>query len=743
MSRMCTLRSVLALAILLLVTLWAVPAYPWHGTGNIAALAIDPVTPTTLYAGTCDRGLFKSTDGGASWTATGLTNISVSALAIDPKMPTTLYAGAVTVDCATGALLPPVEAGVFKSTDGGASWGYIGPYQVVYALAIDPQTPTTLYAGTYWEVFKSTDGGATWSTDGGATWSATGLFSVQTLAIDPVTPTTVYAGTAFASPEGWPGFAWEGGVFKSTDAGATWSATGLVGGDFAVLAIDPRTPTTLYAGGVWANDWYTWVRGLFKSTDGGATWSTSGADPCCGVAIDPRTPTTLYAGDAKGAFKSTDGGATWSAINTGLTDILSAYGVGSAVGTPTIDPLTPNTLYAVTAIGVFKSNDGGAIWSPTGLFQHSPLVSLSLNPTVVTAGTSLTGTVALITAAPAGGVTVALSSKHPSIATVPASVTVPAGATSANFAVSTSSNPNSTAVVITAAFDDATRSALLTLTLMPAVTLSSLSLDPTSVSGGTPSTGTVTLNTAAPADGTAVALFSSNTAVAIVPAIVTVPAGATSANFTVATSPVTASTSVAISGTYSGVTGGAWLTVIPATTLSSMSLNPSSVPAGSPSTGTVALSAAAPAGGAAIALSSSNTSVATVPGSVTVGAGATSANFTVSTSSSCTSSAVTISGTYGGVTRSAGLTATLIADTVTIQQADYYASKHELRVAAKSTGSTATLRVYVTSSGELIGTLRNLGDDKYGGQLSWPVNPQNARVVSSRCGSATSVVRSK
>src|SRR5439155_1045713 len=211
------------------------------------------------------------------------------------------------------------------------------------------------------------------------------------------------------------------------------------------------------------------------------------------------------------------------------------------------------------------------IWSPTGLFQHSPLVSLSLNPTVVTAGTSLTGTVALITAAPAGGVTVALSSKHPSIATVPASVTVPAGATSANFAVSTSSNPNSTAVVITAAFDDATRSALLTLTLMPAVTLSSLSLDPTSVSGGTPSTGTVTLNTAAPADGTA------------------------------------------------------------------------------------------------IALSSSNTSVATVPGSVTVGAGATSANFTVSTSSSCTSSAVTISGTYGAVTRSAGLTATLIADTVTMQ----------------------------------------------------------------------------
>jgi len=109
----------------------------------------------------------------------------------------------------------------------------------------------------------------------------------------------------------------------------------------------------------------------------------------------------------------------------------------------------------------------------------------------------------------------------------------------------------------------------------------------------------------------------------------------------------------------------------------------------------------------------------------------------------CTSGSATISGIYGGVSRSAGLTATLIADTVSIQQADYLASKHELRVAAKSSNSTATLEVYVTSSAELIGTLRNLGDGKYSGQLSWPVNPHNVRVVSSRCGSATSVVRSK
>ena len=735
MNRMRAFRSVLA-SVVVLVLLSAAPAHSWHGTGGITALAIDPQTPSTLYAVTCERGVFKSTDGGASWSATSLTNIMVTALAIDPQTPTTVYAGATPHDCTTGAFIGGQAVGVYKSTDGGTTWTTTGLGAQVTALAIDPQTPATLHAGTYWETFKSTDGGATWSTDGGATLSATGISSVNALAIDPLTPSTVYAATGLIGDEG---FTWQGGVYKSTDGGATWSATGLVGGFFGVLAIDPRTPTTLYAGGVWTDNGYAWVVGLFKSTDGGANWSTSGADPCCGVAIDPRTPTTLYAGDADGVFKSTDGGATWSAIGTGLTDALSAYGVGSAVGTPTVDPLIPSTLYAATAIGVFKSNDGGAIWSPTGLFQHSPLVSLSLNPASVAAGTSSTGTVALVTAAPAGGVTVALSSKHPSIATVPASVTVPAGAASANFAISTSSNPLSTAVVITAAYDDAARSALLTLT--PAVTPSSLGLIPGSVIGGSESTGTVILNRAAPGEGVAVALSSSDAAVALVPASVTVPAGATSANFTVSTSAVSAATTVTISGTYGGGTRSAALTVTPLT-LSSFGLNPTSVPAGSASTGTLTLSAAAPAGGATVTLSSSNTAVAKVPSSVTVPAGAASANFSASTAA-CSSGSATISGIYGGVTRSDALTVTLIADTVSIQQADYFVNKHELRLAAKSSNSIATLKVYTTSSGELIGTLRNLGDGKYSGQFSWPVNPQNLRVVSSKCGSATSVVRSK
>jgi len=108
--------------------------------GRIRVLAIDPATPTTLYAGTYGGGVFKSANGGASWSAvnSGLTSLAVLALAIDPATPTTLYAGTS-------------GGGVFKSVNGGASWSAVNSGLAnldILALAIDPATPTTLYAGT-------------------------------------------------------------------------------------------------------------------------------------------------------------------------------------------------------------------------------------------------------------------------------------------------------------------------------------------------------------------------------------------------------------------------------------------------------------------------------------------------------------------------------------------------------------------------------------------------------------------
>jgi hypothetical protein len=196
------------------------------------------------------------------------------------------------------------------------------------------------------------------------------------------------------------------------------------------------------------------------------------------------------------------------------------------------------------------------------------------------------------------------------------------------------------------------------------VTLSSLSLNPTTVTGGNSSTGTVTLSAAAPAGGAQVALSSSNTAAAQVPSSVTVAAGATSATFTVSISAVAASTTVSISGTYSGATRSASLTVTPAPppppTLSALTLSPTSVIGGvQSSTGTVTLSGPAPAGGAQVALSSSNTAAAQVPSSVMVAAGATSATFTIGTSVVLISTSATISASYNGTVRTAGLTVLL------------------------------------------------------------------------------------
>jgi hypothetical protein len=191
------------------------------------------------------------------------------------------------------------------------------------------------------------------------------------------------------------------------------------------------------------------------------------------------------------------------------------------------------------------------------------------------------------------------------------------------------------------------------------LSLSSLTLNPTSVVGGNSSTGAVTLSGPAPAGGTQVALSSSNTTAARVPASVTVAAGATSATFTVSTSVVSASTAVTISAAYGGVSTSASLTVQPvpppAPALTSLTLNPTSVVGGlQTSRGTVTLNVPAPAGGVQVTLSSSN-GAASVPASVFIPAGASSAAFTVNTSMVLISTSATISARYNGTTRNATL----------------------------------------------------------------------------------------
>ena len=194
------------------------------------------------------------------------------------------------------------------------------------------------------------------------------------------------------------------------------------------------------------------------------------------------------------------------------------------------------------------------------------------------------------------------------------------------------------------------------LTANVGVSLSSVAVQPASVSGGTSATGTVTLSGAAPTGGVSVSLASSSTS-ATVAATVTVPAGSTTATFNVATSTVTTSTSATLTASYSGVSKTAALTITPSTTvaLSSVAVNPTSVTGGTSVTGTVTLSAAAPTGGVSVALASSSTS-ATVPASVTVAAGSTTATFTVTTIAVTSSTSATLTATYNSVSKTAALT---------------------------------------------------------------------------------------
>jgi hypothetical protein len=202
----------------------------------------------------------------------------------------------------------------------------------------------------------------------------------------------------------------------------------------------------------------------------------------------------------------------------------------------------------------------------------------------------------------------------------------------------------------------ATQTGSLTV-LPPRVAALSLSLG--SVTGGSAVTGTVMLDGPAPAGG-AIVQLSDNSAATSVPASVTVPAGSTSANFSVGTSAVAVSTSVSISASYGGGTQNVSLTVLPAV-LVSLTLNPSSV-VGSPllgnSTGTVTLNGPAPASGAVVTLSD-NSGACSAPATVAIAPGATSGTFTVRTSIVLISTTCTVTGTYQGASRSANLEITL------------------------------------------------------------------------------------
>jgi subtilisin family serine protease len=328
------------------------------------------------------------------------------------------------------------------------------------------------------------------------------------------------------------------------------------------------------------------------------------------------------------------------------------------------------------------------------------VAALSLDPTSVQGGTTATATVTLTGTAPTGGTAVTVFSDA-TAATVPASVTVPAGQSSTTFTVSTSAVSSATSATLTATVGAVSRTATLQITApTAAVSLSSFAVNPTSILGGSGVTGLVTLSRVAPAGGLTVSLSSGNAA-ATVPAGVSIAAGTSTASFTITTRSVSVDTPVTLAATYNGSSRTAILLVqkpaSAAVSLTSLSVNPTSVTGGANSTGTVTLSAAAPTGGVVVTLSR-NGSAATVPASVTVPAGSSSATFTVQTSTVIVATSASVTASYNGATRS---------DVVAISPAAP-SLRLALNVASVLGGSPVTGTVTLTSPAGLGGRVVTL-----------------------------------
>jgi photosystem II stability/assembly factor-like uncharacterized protein len=271
-----------------LATFQLPPVFGFSGRAYVRSLAIDFLRPSTLYAVTAridgafsgDRALFKSTDGGITWSdsvSPPSCCFAPAALLMDPADSNSLYLGIYNLEVGEESYA------LLKSTDGGASWRDLGCCNGK-ALMIDPTDPATLYGGAPSGLLKSTDGGAS--------WSSTGLsIAVNVLALDPANTTVIYAATG-------------AGLFKSTDGGENWLAinNGLTSlrdtrSPFTALVIDPGDSNVLYAG--------TSGYGVFRSIDGGANWSQFNdglTNRDVRFLVHEHNGSTLYAGTGGGIF---------------------------------------------------------------------------------------------------------------------------------------------------------------------------------------------------------------------------------------------------------------------------------------------------------------------------------------------------------------------------------------------------------------------------------------------------------
>lgn len=320
----------------------------WHrmaklGSGDgfvLDSIVVDSADPATIYVGawnnSTDGGVWISHDSGHTWNEpTQLKGQPVHALAQAPSDPHILYAGTL--------------QGVFRSSDGGATWTEISPagsheIHEIESLAVDPENPETVYAGTWHLPWKTADGGKTWHNIKQGLIVDSDVFSII---VDPEHPKTVYLSAC-------------SGIYKSENAGVLFHKIQGIPSEARrtrSLMQDPEKRAVVYAGT---------TEGLYKTENAGKTFKRmTDADVVVNaVYVDPDDSNrVLLATDRSGVLVSDDGGATFAASNQGISE--------RKVAAVLVDREHPELLYAGVVNdkkygGVFRSSDGGAHWEQLG-----------------------------------------------------------------------------------------------------------------------------------------------------------------------------------------------------------------------------------------------------------------------------------------------------------------------------------------------------------------------------------------
>ncbi|MFC1721339.1 WD40/YVTN/BNR-like repeat-containing protein [Patescibacteria group bacterium] len=294
----------------------------------------------------CDRsndgGVYKSTDSGNAWDQKtyisedeNLSNVDVMSIAVNPADSNIIYLGVK-------------GQGIYKTTDGGDVWRRVLPSDVdIFAIAIDPKDPNIVYASSLAEdngkIFKSPNGFE--ETVEEILVEAQGGLALVDIIIDHYNTSIIYA------------LSEQGGIFKSTDAGATWAAVYWFDGDLAAMGMSPTDSRVIYVG--------TKDRGLLKTIDGGESWTEIEAifkeqDMSEGANISDLavvSTDTIYTATWHGLLRTNDGGVTWEEVNA----LLRPGEV--PVKTLVVPVSSPNVIYFANGNVLHKSTNSGETWS--------------------------------------------------------------------------------------------------------------------------------------------------------------------------------------------------------------------------------------------------------------------------------------------------------------------------------------------------------------------------------------------